>query len=451
MFEAFCRVLLRLYPAGFRQAYGDDALQLIRDRARHERGVLRRARLVMDLTRDLLATAVRWEPAAAVFARADNTPRFDFIEPHRPRPEALMAGMVTSMLLLACFALLFQPRTFPSAPAQLGAGSGADPAGFEPGDSDQPDQPVVPGDGDRRHSIVATVAENLKQRYVDRAIGQLLGDALLAYEKDGRYAPVSTGPELAERLTADIHQTSRAIGIPAGSFVADVIYSERPLPTGPPPAMTVEMRERNRARLIEQNCLFQAIETLPNNVAYMKLDGFAEASTCQEITARWMAQVNNAAALIVDLRDNRGGFGETALQIAGYLFERPTYFYDPRAPSPVPSHTASPVAGNRLVDKPVYVLTSSRTQSAAEYFAYNLKMLKRATLVGETTAGHQHSGAFHRLDDHFGMGIQETPPPPNPYPVKGWEVIGVAPDVAVANSEALAVAKTLVASQTRRR
>jgi len=38
-------------------------------------------------------------------------------------------------------------------------------------------------------------------------------------------------------------------------------------------------------------------------------------------------------------------------------------------------------------------------------------MLKRVTIVGERTAGHQHSGAFRRIDDHFGMGIQETPPP----------------------------------------
>ena len=92
------------------------------------------------------------------------------------------------------------------------------------------------------------------------------------------------------------------------------------------------------------------------------------------------------------------------------------------------------MSGNKLADKPVYVLTSSSTQSAAEYFVYNLKMLKRATVVGETTAGHQHSGAFHRINDHFGMGIQEGAPPDNPYAVKGWEVIGVEPDMKVPSS-----------------
>ena len=70
-----------------------------------------------------------------------------------------------------------------------------------------------------------------------------------------------------------------------------------------------------------------------------------------------MEAVNKADALIIDLRDNGGGMGETALQIAGYLFDRPAFLYDPRPNTPVPSHTASPVAGNALADKPVYVLT----------------------------------------------------------------------------------------------
>ncbi|HEY2151474.1 MAG TPA: S41 family peptidase [Vicinamibacterales bacterium] len=159
-----------------------------------------------------------------------------------------------------------------------------------------------------------------------------------------------------------------------------------------------------------------------------------------------MASLNSVNALVVDLRDNGGGFGDTALQIAGYLFDRPTYLFDPRPDSPVPARTVSPISGNKLADKPVYVLTSSTTQSAAEYFVYNLKMLKRATLVGETTAGHQHSGTFHRINDHFGMGVQEAAPPDNPYPVKGWEVIGIEPDVKVPRSDALDAARKLAGS-----
>ena len=449
MFERFCALLLRIYPAGFRRAYGREAAQLVRDRARHERGAVLRARLLMDLAIDLFATWRHgWQPATPLLARIDGAPRFDIIEVHGPRPQALAAGMLTSMLLFASFTLLFQPKTLPNRPAQLGEGSGIETPGADASDSAQ--VTVVP-DSEGHRELVVAIAANLEQFYVNRAIGQQLAEDLRAHHRQGDYNSLDLGPDLAARISRDIQTTSRALGIPRGVFVADVVYSARPLPAGPPPPITEEARERNRAAILQQNCLFETIETLPNNVGYLKLNGFANAAVCQEITGRAMAALNNAAALIIDLRDNGGGFGETALQIAGYLFDRPTYMYDPRPNSPVPARTASPIAGNKLADKPVYVLTSSRTQSAAEYFVYNLKMLKRATVVGETTAGHQHSGAFRRINDHFGMGIQEAAPLDNPYPVKGWEVIGVEPDLKVSRKEAFDAAKMFADRRARPR
>jgi C-terminal processing protease CtpA/Prc len=273
---------------------------------------------------------------------------------------------------------------------------------------------------------------------------------LLAQEKNRDFESASPGPELAKRLTTRIHEMSLALGVPAGAYVADVIYSEMVLPNVPPPpiTMTPETREQARNAMLRQNCYFQAIEMLPNDIGYVKLMGFPDATACEETTRKAMQSVNNASAVIIDLRGNRGGFGETALQIAGYFFNRPTFLWDPRPHTIVPAETASPVASNMLADKPVYVLTSSTTASAAEYFVYNLKMLKRATIVGEKTAGQQHSGVFHRVTDHIGMGIQEESPAPNPFDVKGWETIGVEPDLKVSRDEALDTAKKLAESKS---
>ena len=102
----------------------------------------------------------------------------------------------------------------------------------------------------------------------------------------------------------------------------------------------------------------------------------------------------------------------------------------------------SPEAGSTLADKPVYILTSSRTQSGAEHFTYDLKMLKRATVVGETTEGAAHSARFHRIDDHFGIAIPESRLT-NPYGGPDWAVSGVEPDVAVKAADALTVAEQL--------
>jgi hypothetical protein len=47
------------------------------------------------------------------------------------------------------------------------------------------------------------------------------------------------------------------------------------------------------------------------------------------------------------------------------------------------------------------------------------------------------------------MGIQGVAPPGNPYPVKGWEVIGIEPDVRVSSTEALDAARKLAESRLR--
>jgi C-terminal processing protease CtpA/Prc len=158
-----------------------------------------------------------------------------------------------------------------------------------------------------------------------------------------------------------------------------------------------------------------------------------------------MTTVNGADAIIFDLRDNRGGYPAMVMLLAAYLFDRPQPMYNPRETT-IPS-TQSPVAGNKLANKPVYILTSRRTFSGAEHFSYDLKMLKRATVVGERTGGAADLGVFHRIDEHFGIGIRESPVK-NPYSEPDWAVIGVQPDVPVPAADALAAAQKLAETKS---
>lgn len=97
-------------------------------------------------------------------------------------------------------------------------------------------------------------------------------------------------------------------------------------------------------------------------------------------------------------------------------------------------------------EKPVYVLTSSRTFSAAEEFCYDLKMLKRATIIGETTGGGAHAVSVHRIDEHFLMTVPVSRAI-NPISKTNWQGVGVEPDVKVAAADALATAQKLVAEK----
>jgi C-terminal processing protease CtpA/Prc len=163
-----------------------------------------------------------------------------------------------------------------------------------------------------------------------------------------------------------------------------------------------------------------------------------------------MTAVNHADALIFDLRDNRGGYGNMVVLLAGYLFDHPEYMFNGRDPITERTWTRSPVAGSLLADKRVYILTSSQTYSAAEQISYDLKVLKRATLVGETTGGASHEGVLHNIDDHFAIGIPEHRPI-NPYSDKDWAVTGVEPDVKVGAADALATAERLARGEHQRR
>jgi C-terminal processing protease CtpA/Prc len=90
----------------------------------------------------------------------------------------------------------------------------------------------------------------------------------------------------------------------------------------------------------------------------------------------------------------------------------------------------------------VYILTSSRTISAAEQFTYNLKMLKRATLVGETTAGGGHAANLHSIGDNFYVGTIEVRAI-NPYAKSDWNDTGIEPDFKVRAPDALRAALKL--------
>ena len=196
------------------------------------------------------------------------------------------------------------------------------------------------------------------------------------------------------------------------------------------------------------NCTFEKVEVLPNNIGYVKLNAFPDLSICQSTAAAAMTSLNETDAVIFDLRENRGGVPAMVAFMASYLFEHPTRlddFYNRAEHSTLQSWTLSPVVGNKLADKPAYVLISHSTFSGAEEFSYDLKMLKRATLVGETTAGGAHMTRPRRIDGHFAIRVPDTTPI-NPISKTNWEGTGVTPDVKVRAADALSVAKKLAAN-----
>lgn len=293
-----------------------------------------------------------------------------------------------------------------------------------------------------RHRLVQAVAANVKQHYFDGQIADSTASALLAHERAGDYSAFTDGQAFANLLAGHLIAAS-------GDNHFTVEYTAHKFPDfSKPPAP--EVQERYRAAMEQANCTFENVEIRPHNIGYMKLNSFPDAAVCQSKAESAMATLSHADALIFDLRDNRGGYPTMVVFLAGYLFDHPEYMFNPRDPVTRQTWTRSPVAGSELSDKPVYILTSSRTYSAAEQFCYDLKMLKRATLIGERTGGANHSGVLYNLDDHFAIGIPEHRPL-NPFADRDWALTGVEPDVRVKASDALATAEKLAERELRTR
>ena len=486
MSEKIYAFLLRLFPSQFRETYGEEALQLFRDRARDETGLSSRVRLWFDLLADLVISVPREyfyaepELIAASGQRLGTAPSFYFMGGDSPRPGALLMGALISLTALATFSTLLSQggvhkqrsafaRQLPRSTARpmpevagdrnsLAARENETLASTAP-DMVESSRPPRPASGEsgaagatpvaqgnlgaaERHRIVDAAIANLKHHYVYPEVGQKMADSLLAKEKRGDYDAIIDGDIFAHELTKQMRDVSHDMHL-------ELVYSQDPLPPQPT-GQTPEGLARYRQAMEQQDCTFEKVETLPHNIGYLKFNSFPDLSVCRQTVSSAMLSLNHADALIFDLRDNRGGMPDTVAFAAAYLFDHPEYLYNPRENTTQESWTRSPVPGNKLADKPVYVLTSSRTFSGAEQFCYDLKMLKRATLVGETTGGAAHSGVWYRLDDHFGMGIPETKPI-NPFSKTDWAVTGVEPDVRVKAEDALATAKKLAESKLQKR
>lgn len=185
------------------------------------------------------------------------------------------------------------------------------------------------------------------------------------------------------------------------------------------------------------------IRRLPGNIGYFKLRYFAPDADGAALVDAAMRMLKDADALILDLRENTGGGGESDARLLGHLSREPipmaviTWREPDGTFTTMARHPSAPEGGPLYPDKPVFVLIANRTFSAAEGVAYDLQAAKRAVLVGERSRG----GA-NPSNRSVGLGTGLSVFIPNgrvKHPTTGtnWEGVGVAPDVATPPQEAL--------------
>ena len=153
-------------------------------------------------------------------------------------------------------------------------------------------------DAAERKKVIDGVQTDLKEYYVEPAVARQMADALKAHEAKGDYVAISDGDAFAERLTKDLQDVSHDKHL-------RVEFSPFKMPPRTEP--TPEDEARFHQQMERDNCMFDKVEILPNNIGYIKFDGFMDASFCGPTVVAAMGFVAHTDAIIFDLRQNGGG------------------------------------------------------------------------------------------------------------------------------------------------
>jgi hypothetical protein len=302
-------------------------------------------------------------------------------------------------------------------------------------------------DAATRQKTIDAISSKLTEYYVYPDVAAKMIQAIQEHKKHGDYDSLTDGNEFADALTRDLQAVShdKHLGVRYDPFTSPEHSGASSGPHEPSPAEQAQFRKM----LDQQNCTFSKLEILNHNIGYIKFGAFPPPDICGPTVVAAMNFVAHTDALIFDLRENHGGDPEMVDFMVSYLFPRPTHINDLTNRHENETHqywTLPWIPGPRLVDQPVYVLTSQKTFSGGEEFTFDLKTQKRATIVGETTGGGAHPVEGMPAGDHFTIGVPFGRPI-NPVTKGDWEGKGIEPDVKVSAADALTAAEKLAADK----
>ncbi|MDA0266385.1 MAG: S41 family peptidase [Cyanobacteria bacterium] len=303
--------------------------------------------------------------------------------------------------------------------------------------ADVPAPDVMPLDDAQRQAMVMAV-HNTLDHYVSAEMAAQLQADIQQRLQAGGYDEIMDVAQLADTLTVQLQSLS-------GDRQLQIHFSPQVLPeleAATPPTAADLAAEYEKSRL--RNFDLNRVERLRGNVGYIELYGFEPPEFVGDALAAAMTLVAHTQALILDLRHNRGGSPATVALLCSYLL--PAYpavhlndLYWRSEKITRQWWTVPHLPAPRYLDKPIYVLISKDTFSAAEECAYNLQVLKRATILGEHTTGGANPGRGYRLGDHLWMFVP-TGQAINPTTGTNWSETGIIPNVKVPAELALLTA-----------
>jgi len=297
-----------------------------------------------------------------------------------------------------------------------------------------------------KKEIIDTVVSCYERNYVFPDVARQMSEYLYKRFESGDYSEIGSEEAFVDSLTVDMRSISKDDHIRI--YYRPDEYSK----SDGSEEMNDEGWETSLAQQEYFNFDFVKVERLLGNIGYLRFNQFRDAD---QAGATAIAALNFLAycdALIIDLRTNGGGDPSMIQLISSYFFDEPRHlnsFYIRRSDSTQEFWTHADVKGPRMSDVEIFVIISKHTFSAAEEFAYNLKHMGRATLIGQVTGGGAHHSEFHKIE-HLNIEIKVPyAMAVNPITGANWEQVGVIPHIEASYSESYDIAYLEAAKRVR--
>lgn len=291
-----------------------------------------------------------------------------------------------------------------------------------------------------RKELIQQLSKILLDNYVFPEQAKKMSELILDRSQQGHYQRTDDPQQLAKQLTSDLQSISQDRHL-------RVLYEPERISAAKQkrsPADSLKKQASYLQWLKETNYGFKEVEILPGNIGYLNITRFSEPELASTKADAMIELLKDTDAIIFDLRQNGGGTPQMVQWIISYFFDGEPFllnsFYKREGNYIKQFWTLPHPTEKRLPKVKLYVLTSKRTFSAAEEFAYDLKHLKRAIIVGETTGGGAHPGGRITASEKFNLWTP-TARAINPITGSNWEGIGVQADIQTEAAAALKVAQ----------
>lgn len=306
----------------------------------------------------------------------------------------------------------------------------------------QGQQPTMPNA--TKYDVLENICSTIDNYYVFPEKAKVISDHLRKQNKARKYNSKLTPEAFVNQIMGDIRSVhvDRHLRIVFDPELESDIIKFNSSSKG-----QLDIAEKDILLEKAKNFNFRKLEVLPANIGYIEFTGFSKFSAAASETMRAAMQfVANTDALIIDLRNNFGGDGKLAGEMLSYFF--PTRTRTGRSFNRLENtwtdnfiENETAITGGLLLTMPIYILTSSRTFSAAEGFAYTLQSFGKATIVGTTTRGGAHLTRSFSLGNGF-VGFIPYLRGENAITSTDWEGNGVTPDILADEENSLITAQT---------